>query len=322
MKDGRLRSTTFIVLISLLFLAGIAPVEVRAAVSDYDCSDQIAISEDQCNALLSIYDATGGDAWTVNTNWLETDDPCGWHGVSCLGGTIVGLDLYNNNLTGELPLEIGAFPDLETLSINNNPLTGEVPLTVTFMDLRLFHFHNTGLCEPSDPTFQDWLLGVVYRYSNGTYCTPLATETLAPSGPTSTPAQPTDELPWPQQTLTAMAVVASTEQAVPTLTPTPTKYYTLESPTPIPTETPPPGAGDVQTPVEGQGGALDGLLPDFIAGIPKTWLLLLLIPVALIAVGLLLELRERRKEAEPFDEDEDVSSALFKLDYVDPNEDN
>ncbi|MBN2043809.1 MAG: hypothetical protein JW757_02215 [Anaerolineales bacterium] len=318
MSDGRMRKTAFRLLTVVLLAGMVFSGKVLAAESEYDCSAQTAIPEDQCLALLAIYDATGGENWTVNTNWLGTNDPCSWHGVACVNGTIVSLDLYNNNLVGELPLEIGAFPDLETLTINNNPLTGSVPLTITFLDLRLFHFHNTGLCEPADPTFQDWLLGVVYRFSNGVYCTPLPTATLPQSGPTQ--VQPTSDQPWPQQTLTAMAQIA-TEQAS---EPTPTKYYTLKSPTPVPTDTPPAVVSeDRQSPGENPADVVqDNPVSGFLGGIPKNWLYLLLIPVALIVVGLLLELRERRKEAEPFEGGDEVSDALFQLDYVEPNDDN
>jgi hypothetical protein len=320
MKDGRLRKFSFFWVALLLIGAWMVSGDVQAADPAYDCAAQEAIPEDQCLALVMIYENTDGANWKLSTNWLESDDPCNWHGVSCVDGSLVALDLFNNNLKGELPLEIGAFPQLETLTLNDNPLTGAVPLTVTLLDLRLFHFHNTQLCEPADPSFQDWLLGVVYRLSTGVYCTPLSTATLPPSGPTQTQVQPTSDLPWPQQTLTALAVIAATEQA-PTeeLTPTPTKYYTLASPTPEPTETPVP-VGDGSTSDESQA-ALEGTQPSFLGGIPKTWLLLLLIPVALIAIGLLLEIRERRKEAEPYGEDDEVSEALFKLDYFDPNND-
>jgi hypothetical protein len=205
--------------------------------------------------------------------------------------------------------------------VNNNPLEGSVPQTITLLDLRLFHFHNTGMCEPADPTFQDWLFGVVYRFSSGIFCSSLSgpTETLPPAGPTYTELptlEPTaTEFP-PQQTLTAMAEIAATEEAAVTqMSPTPTKYYTVKSDTPEPTtaltETPTPTPADVE---EETGGGIFG-------GISKTWLLLLLIPVGLIAVGLLLEFRERRKEEEPFDEDEEVEGALFKLDYFEAPDD-
>ena len=325
MVNRRLDKLAFLGLAVILIAAGFFSGDVQAAIPNYNCALQKAIPEDQCLALVKIYESTGGADWTVSTNWLESDDPCNWHGVSCVNGTVVSLDLFNNNLTGELPLEIGALPDLETLTVNDNPLKGPVPLTITMLDLRLFHFHNTGLCEPADPTFQDWLFGVVYRVSSGVFCSQPPTETLQPSGPTATETpeqEPTStiDLPWPQQTLTELAVIAATEQAAEAEL-TPTKYYQVDSPTPEPTETPVLVSTDL--PVDGndqpdetvdeptEGGGL-------FAGISKTWLLLLLIPVGLIAVGLLLETRERRKEDETYEVGDDISDALFKLDYMEP----
>lgn len=328
MGNRRLNKLAFLCLAVIVIAAGLFFGEVQAAIPNYNCALQKAIPEDQCLALVKIYESTAGADWTVSTNWLESEDPCNWHGVSCLNGTVVALDLFNNNLTGELPLDIGALPDLETLTVNNNPLKGPVPLTITMLDLRLFHFHNTGLCEPADPTFQDWLFGVVYRFSSGVFCSsPPPSATLPPAGPTytNTPeVEPTSTDFPPQQTLTALAVIAVTEQAA-QVEITPTKYYQVNNPTPEPTEKPALVSTDVPTEGDEPLDEADvepsqegGLL----AGISKTWLLLLLIPVGLIAVGLLLELRERRKEEEPYDVDEEVTDALFKLDYFEPNDKN
>lgn len=260
--------------------------------SDFDCQAQTAVPVDQCEALVAIYQATNGPEWDNQTGWLEDADVCQWYGVSCDAGTIVALDLFGSNLSGSLPLEIGGFPDLKTLTINDNALTGPIPLTITFLDLDLFHFHNTSLCEPADPNFQDWLSQIVYRLSSGQSCsTPVPTGTTAPLQ-TSTP-QPPSNLPWPEQTLTALAE-AATQGAVfaANASPTPTKYYTLKSATPEPEET---QSGAAQaTAVPSSTPHVSG----FLSGIPRGWLLLLLVPVALIIVGVLLELRDRRKEKE------------------------
>lgn len=275
----------------LAAVASFAGGEVQAAqTSGFDCSAQTAVPVDQCDALVAIYQSTHGEDWVNRTGWLEDKNVCNWYGVSCNAGTIVALDLFGNNLSGPLPLEIGGFPDLKTLTLNDNSLTGPIPLTITFLDLDLFHFHNTSLCEPADPNFQDWLSQIVYRLSSGPCATPVPTETLAPFQ-TYTP-QPTSNLPWPEQTLTALAEDA-TLQAIQAATagPTATRYYTLNTPTPEPTETE-AGLADLATPIPTQPAQSGG----FLSGIPRGWLLLLLVPVVLIVVGVLLELRDRKKE--------------------------
>lgn len=105
------------------------------------------------DALIALYNSTGGDNWTNNSNWL-IGDPCldDWHGVGCgregvycedpegeppqPGGIcdapsldIMGLHLSDNNLTGTIPAELGKnnFPALLELALNRNRLSGSIP---------------------------------------------------------------------------------------------------------------------------------------------------------------------------------------------------
>lgn len=290
----------------LLLAVNGAYVQAKPAFQAYDCSAQTAIPSDQCDALVAIYEATNGDNWVENNGWLDNPDPCQWYGVSCHEGAVVALDLYGNRLEGTLPLEIGGFPELQTLTINDNLLSGPIPLTITFMNLVLFHFHNTSLCEPADPNFQDWLSQIVYRISTDESCSPpVPTDTPAPlvtQSPTST-----SDVPWPEQTLTALAQEA-TREAIIALTagPTATRYYTLETPTATSAMVDQDAGNGGQSEGASEGLASTtqpsvGVLRNFfsgISGIPRGWLLLLLVPVALIIVGVLLELRDRRIEKE------------------------
>ena len=57
-------------------------------------------------ALVAIYEALGGNEWKDNTNWC-TDTPIkDWYGVSLCNDRVCRLDLFNNNLVGELPLAL------------------------------------------------------------------------------------------------------------------------------------------------------------------------------------------------------------------------
>ena len=47
----------------------------------------------------------------------------------------------------------------------------------------------------------------------------------------------------------------------------------------------------------------------------------MLIPLVLIVVGIILELRQRGVREAPYEGGEDISEQLYKLDYYDPNED-
>jgi hypothetical protein len=76
-----------------------------------------AIPAAQRNALIDLYNQTGGSTWTVNSNWLG---PAGtentWHGITCDSGNnhVIEIDLHTNNLSGTLPDSIG---DLKELTI-------------------------------------------------------------------------------------------------------------------------------------------------------------------------------------------------------------
>ena len=80
-------------------------------------------------ALVALYNATDGPNWADSTNWL-TDKPVGkWYGVSTdfFEGRVVKLALSNNQLSGEMPPELGNLANLGHLSLSHNQLTGQIP---------------------------------------------------------------------------------------------------------------------------------------------------------------------------------------------------
>ena len=80
-------------------------------------------------ALVALYNATDGANWSDNTNWLS-DAPIGeWHGVfvDYDTGRVVWLHLNRNELSGEIPAELGSLSNLDRLSRSSNDLSGEIP---------------------------------------------------------------------------------------------------------------------------------------------------------------------------------------------------
>ena len=53
-------------------------------------------------ALLWLYIATNGPAWTTNTNWGQTATANDWYGVTVGGGKVTGLNVNANNLVGDI----------------------------------------------------------------------------------------------------------------------------------------------------------------------------------------------------------------------------
>jgi Leucine-rich repeat (LRR) protein len=154
------------------------------------CALQTSVSDAECNALLSLYNATAGDSWTDNTNWIYSDDICTWHGVTCGSGNVAELTLNDNNLVGSIPTAIGNLSSLMQLNLSTNSLSGALPEEIaigtltslsiaanpglngalpasmtTMAALTNLDFSGTNLCEPQDAVFQTWLGGVAVKAS-------------------------------------------------------------------------------------------------------------------------------------------------------------
>ncbi len=79
--------------------------------------------------LVTLYEATGGKSWLKSDQWL-TRNPLGqWHGVTVDGttGRVTALELSYNELSGQVPPELGGLTSLENLSLSGNDLAGPLP---------------------------------------------------------------------------------------------------------------------------------------------------------------------------------------------------
>ena len=79
-------------------------------------------------ALIALYNATGGPNWDRNDNWLS-DVPIGeWSDVTTDdNGRVTLLILNYNQLSGEIPPELGNLANLGYLTLSGNQLSGCVP---------------------------------------------------------------------------------------------------------------------------------------------------------------------------------------------------
>ncbi len=78
--------------------------------------------------LVALYDSTDGPNWRYSDNWLS-DAPLGeWHGVTTnYHGRVIDLELNRNQLSGEIPPELGNLANLTVLNLGFNQLSGEIP---------------------------------------------------------------------------------------------------------------------------------------------------------------------------------------------------
>ena len=105
---------------------------VAAAVLATGCTstppDEIEFEVTERDALVALYESTGGSDWIYSDGWLSGAELGDWYGVDTDDqGHVTRIVLNENNLVGSVPSELGALAHLGRLSLQRNGLTGEIP---------------------------------------------------------------------------------------------------------------------------------------------------------------------------------------------------
>lgn len=136
-----------------------------------------AISQQERNALMMLYNSTDGANWVDNSGWQDRGivdgTECDWFGVECeselgIGGVpdhVYGLDLRDNNLSGPLPGELADLTNLHQLILSGNALTGSVPADLNVNHLYLDHNQFSGTIP--DFTSDLWALDLSHNDLTG-----------------------------------------------------------------------------------------------------------------------------------------------------------
>ena len=137
--------TPFLLLLSLT-LSLPASWPARAQSGYVGCLSIQQIPREECDALETLFKVTNSPDWFNHSEWLATNEPCEWFGVSCANTpwprNVTKIHLVSNNLAGPLPGEINRFTELTELGnlekltwldLSSNGLTGPIPATLTHL---------------------------------------------------------------------------------------------------------------------------------------------------------------------------------------------
>jgi len=91
---------------------------------------QLAPKEADYKALKALYDATNGDNWKNKSGWFSGNVSSSWYGITVSGGRVTKISLYDNQLKGNIPPEIGELVKLTELHLHTNQLSGNIPSSI------------------------------------------------------------------------------------------------------------------------------------------------------------------------------------------------
>ena len=145
------------------------------------------LPETDREALVALYNATGGPTWIYKSNWLSDVPISEWSGVSTdyYNGRVISLDLDRNQLSGEIPPELGNLANVEYLDLSRNQLSGEIPAELgNLANLTILNLDGNQLtgCLPSSLSGQLKSSGEDgFRFCSSTTAEPTVSTTAGPS---------------------------------------------------------------------------------------------------------------------------------------------
>jgi hypothetical protein len=114
----------------------VSVIRTLAIVSLYASATFAAIPQSERDALVALYDSTGGPSWSESSGWLgAAGTECSWFGITCdsTESHVTSIWMQSNGLAGTLPGEISQLTELETLDIFDARLSGTVPASIATM---------------------------------------------------------------------------------------------------------------------------------------------------------------------------------------------
>jgi len=88
------------------------------------------VSQQEFDALVAFYNSTNGAGWVNNKGWNTTINNVSsrWHGLAVSpDGKVIAMYMYENNLTGVIPPEIGNMLNITDIDLHQNSIGGTLP---------------------------------------------------------------------------------------------------------------------------------------------------------------------------------------------------
>ncbi|CAM9198143.1 unnamed protein product [Discosporangium mesarthrocarpum] len=124
-------------------------------------------------ALQDVFTTLGGDCWRNKDGWLTPgSDVRKWHGLTIESGTLISLNLINNDLEGEIPPGISDLVTLKEVNMSYNfGIKGSLPTNLGNMtNLRILHMYSASLTG-TIPDSLSWLCNLEELWLNGNQLT-------------------------------------------------------------------------------------------------------------------------------------------------------
>ncbi len=124
------------------------------------------------NRLSGVIPATLGSMTNLEELYLFDNQLSG--GIPNELGNLTNLRILHlgeNRLNGTLPAALANLSKLEDFRVAGNQLSGALPLELmNLAELKIFHTFNTALCQPDEPSVQNWLATIPYAELSGFIC--------------------------------------------------------------------------------------------------------------------------------------------------------
>ncbi len=115
-------------LISILLICFLLPTHCSADSSEQALKlhEKYGLEESDYKILMVLYESLHGDNWRNKWGWKEFSDD-GIFGVKIENGRVKEINLVGNGLSGRIHPAICGLSELEVLFLGLNEITGEIP---------------------------------------------------------------------------------------------------------------------------------------------------------------------------------------------------